>query len=566
MLSPIAVLIDNFIIPFVVASVFNTLQQLAQAHQAPSWSMFYGRILLFGIISLVAVAVWRIQVFFVWRYQTSTIRDMIVDIFSHIESQGYHFHSNRFGGALVSQANKFVSGYERFMDEFTWSILTLFTSAVATVVLMAHRAPIFAVVVFIVAVSHVSIMIWRMKVQSPFNRAEAQSESSRTAQLADSITNISTVRSFGHEDIERKLFMVRAQHTWSASRRLLRAALVNDIINNGIVNALEFFAMLTALYVAIQSHTPIGTIYLIMTYTLGLTRRLWEFGRVLRNINRAFGDTYDMTAILQIRPEIQDIKNPEPARFTRGAITFDNVSFRYEEDSVQNTELFSKLNMRIKPGEKVGLVGPSGGGKTTITNLILRYMDIQDGNILIDGQDICRVNQQELRSHIAYVPQESILFHRSISDNIAYGKPGVNQTEIEKIAKLAHAHEFIKDLPKGYETMVGERGVKLSGGQRQRIAIARAMIKDAPILVLDEATSALDSESEKLIQDALWKLMEGRTTIVIAHRLSTIAHMDRIIVLDKGTVIEEGTHKALLANKGKYAELWTHQSGGFLED
>jgi len=212
------------------------------------------------------------------------------------------------------------------------------------------------------------------------------------------------------------------------------------------------------------------------------------------------------------------------------------------------------------------LVGHSGGGKTTITMLLLRFMDINDGEILIDGQNIAHVKQTELRQAIAYVPQDPALFHRSLADNIRYGRLKATDAEVRKASRLAHAEEFIGGLKDGYETLVGERGVKLSGGQRQRIAIARAMVKDAPILVLDEATSALDSESEKLIQDALWKLMEGRTTIAIAHRLSTIQRMDRIVVLDEGKIVEQGSHKELLEADGIYARLWAHQSGGFLEE
>jgi ATP-binding cassette subfamily B protein len=222
--------------------------------------------------------------------------------------------------------------------------------------------------------------------------------------------------------------------------------------------------------------------------------------------------------------------------------------------------------LKIKAGEKVGLVGHSGSGKTTLTRILLRFSDIQKGTIAIDGQDITHITQDDLRRHIAYVPQEPILFHRSLAENIGYGQANASQAEIKAVAKLAHADEFIASLPEKYKTLVGERGVKLSGGQRQRVAIARAMLKNAPILVLDEATAALDSESEALIQDALWKLMEGRTAIVVAHRLSTIQKMDRIIVMDDGKVIEQGTHKELLRLNGQYAKLWQRQSGGFIED
>jgi ATP-binding cassette subfamily B protein len=272
-----------------------------------------------------------------------------------------------------------------------------------------------------------------------------------------------------------------------------------------------------------------------------------------------------MAQILEIKPEIADPKKPRKFTPKSADVSFEDIDFRYQ-DANKDDYLFRDLSIAIKSGEKIGLVGHSGSGKTTITKLLLRFMDIQGGRILIDGQDISKVKQTELRKYISYVPQEPLLFHRSLRENIGYGKLNATNQEIIEAAKQANAHEFVEQLSEGYDTLVGERGIKLSGGQKQRVAIARAMIKDAPILVLDEATSALDSESEQLIQDALWKLMAGRTAIVIAHRLSTIQKMDRILVMDNGRILEDGSHTELIAAKGKYAELWAHQSGGFIKE
>lgn len=270
-----------------------------------------------------------------------------------------------------------------------------------------------------------------------------------------------------------------------------------------------------------------------------------------------------MTLILDTVDDVVDAPDAITLEMTNPQVEFNNISFQHKD---AKAPIFENFNLKIKPGERVGLVGMSGSGKTTLTKLLLRFADVKDGEILLSGQDLRRITQESLRKNIAYVPQETSLFHRSIADNISYGKPDATPEEIQHAAKLANAHDFIMDLPQGYDTLVGERGIKLSGGQRQRIAIARAILKDAPILVLDEATSALDSESEALIQDALNKLMEGRTSIVIAHRLSTVANLDEIVVLEDGKVVEQGNHHDLLKKPdGIYQHLWNRQSGAFLE-
>jgi ATP-binding cassette subfamily B protein len=306
----------------------------------------------------------------------------------------------------------------------------------------------------------------------------------------------------------------------------------------------------------------VAAVYLATTYTLTVTDQLWEITQVMRNYNRVMGDAHDMVEILDIPPAVADHTDVEFRRGP-GAVEFDHVTFTH--DGAGEDALFEDFTLTIAPGEKIGLVGHSGSGKTTLTRLLLRFSDVDSGAIRIDGQDLRDVTQASLRRSIAYVAQEPLLFHRSIADNIGYGRPGATPELVHEAAVKASADEFISRLPSGYDTTVGERGVKVSGGQRQRIAIARAVLKDASLLVLDEATSALDSESEVHIQAALAEAMKGRTTIVIAHRLSTVQAMDRIVVLADGRIVEQGSHAELLAAGGVYAGLWSHQSGGFLE-
>jgi ABC-type multidrug transport system fused ATPase/permease subunit len=289
---------------------------------------------------------------------------------------------------------------------------------------------------------------------------------------------------------------------------------------------------------------------------------MWDMGRVVRRVYGALADADEMVEILNTPHEVQDVRNAKELQVDKGRITFENVFFSYSK----TRRILKGMDLEIKPSEKIALVGPSGAGKSTITKLLFRFYDVERGKIRIDDQRINKVTQESLRENLALVPQEPILFHRTIMDNIRYGRRDATDEEVIEAAKKAHAHEFIDNLPEGYDTFVGERGVKLSGGERQRVAIARAILKDAPILVLDEATSSLDSESEALIQDALETLMKDKTTIVIAHRLSTIMKMDRIIVVEDGKVSMTGTHKQLLARKDNiYKKLWEIQAGGFQE-
>jgi ATP-binding cassette subfamily B protein len=334
-----------------------------------------------------------------------------------------------------------------------------------------------------------------------------------------------------------------------------------DLVTSPMFVVTNTLGLIVALTVGGGTGASLETVFITFSYYATATRVMWEFNRIYRNLEGALTDAAQFAELLLDPPTVIDSRDARVFAPDHYGVELRDVSFRY---SASQPLLFERLSLAIPPGGKVGLVGRSGGGKTTITRLLLRFSDVESGAILVGGMPIDRVPQAELRRVIAYVPQDPSMFHRSIADNIRVGRPDATDAEVRRAAELAHAAEFISALPLRYDTLVGERGVKLSGGQRQRIAIARAILKNAPILVLDEATSSLDSESEALIQDALWTLLTGRTAIVIAHRLSTVRRMDELIVLDRGRIVERGGHDALLARGGIYAALWAHQSGGFL--
>jgi ATP-binding cassette subfamily B protein len=560
----LAVIAQSMIPPYIVARIFSQLQTAYVQHQELRFSMFSSYLIWYAIVMFVGMVLWRLQGYSVWRFEQSVIRDLANRIYGHLQAQSQRFHADRFGGGLVSQTNKFLSAYERLMDELVWNIIPSVTTVLVAVIVLAFIAWPYAIFMILISAVYLVLMGRRVARQMPHNAMLAKRESEETAALADAITNMSTIRAFAGEAYESRRFRNYTDRVQAAYDKLTVEVLKTNTLSHVQTNGFQLLALIAGLIAVTNYGINVALLYLVISYTGRITDRLWEFSRIVRNINRSVGDAIEMTEILGIEPEVKDPASPEKVRIRRGEVRFEEVDFSYPEN--QEEALFQGLSLRVKPGEKVGLVGPSGGGKTTITKLLLRFMNIESGSITIGGQNIAAITQSDLRSNIAYVSQEPILFHRTLAENIGYGNQKAEQKVIEGVAKMANAHEFISKLPQGYDTLVGERGVKLSGGQRQRVAIARAMLKNAPILVLDEATSALDSESEVLIQDALWKLMEGRTAIVIAHRLSTIQKMDRIIVMEDGKIVEEGSHKDLLRQDGTYARLWAHQSGGFIDD
>jgi ATP-binding cassette subfamily B protein len=562
---PINIIVGDFIAPYITSQVLLKITRGTYDAQH-IWASFGPQIIGYAAcVFLTGFAGWRIIVFLIWKLELNVTRDIAQRVFTHLMKMSANFHTNRFGGSLVSQANKLTSSYVRFIDSMIFNLLTLLVALIATLAILAPRVPLYAVALIVLSAIYIAGAFYFSKPVRAANISESEAQSAQTGVLADSITNVMAIKSFSASSHEESRYWEAATHTRAMGRASMYATTKRESYASVITSSLSVAALLLAVIGVSIFHADIQTVFLMFTYTGGISMRLWDFQNVLRQYNRAMGDASDMVKILDIQPSIKDPAKPEKSHIHAGSITFNNVTFTHD-GAHKDEALFKKLNLHIKPGEKVGLVGQSGSGKTTMTRLLLRFSDIDSGEIAIDGQSITAITQDDLRSSISYVPQEPLLFHRSIRENIAYGNPDATEREIEIIAKSAHADEFVDKLPEKYNTLVGERGVKLSGGQRQRIAIARAMIKNAPILVLDEATSALDSESEVLIQDALWRLMEGRTAIVIAHRLSTIQKMDRIIVLHEGEIVEQGSHKELIKQTGVYAKLWAHQSGGFMED
>ena len=557
----LTVAMNLFAGPLIIAQLLSIIQH-NQLHDTKSlWTL----IALYGVSELwTSVIGNRLITYIVWTFETAMQRDLYAQCFSKLTNQTLFFHSNKFGGSLVSQTNKLVGAVESFWDTIIWSILPLIISLVGSIIVLSTLLWQYALFLLIFSIVFSLVVYYGSKPMAKLTKKEAKSSNKLNGQLADVISNVLAVKSSGAEAIEQKFFTKTVSSWRNSSLDVMRGFLKISTVYSSISMTIKVSAAAFAVYAAQNNLISVAAVYLIITYTSSVTRELWNMNGIMRNYNRIIGNANDMVEILQTPTTLID-KSSSKLEVTSGEISMDKITFTHDEG--QGDTLFHDFSLEIKPGEKIGLVGASGSGKTTLTKLLLRFADIDSGKITIDGQDISEVTQASLRAKIAYVPQEPLLFHRSVRENIAYGRPDATDAEIEEAAKKAGAYDFIVGLKDGFDTMVGERGIKLSGGQRQRVAIARAILKDAPILVLDEATSALDSESEALIQKSLETLMENRTSIVIAHRLSTIAKLDRIIVLKNGKIVEDGSHDELINKKrGVYAKLWARQSGGFIEE
>jgi ATP-binding cassette subfamily B protein len=546
--------------PLVVAKLLGAFARDEQ----PTAGELMPYILAFAGLWLAGEVAWRLAILLMTRMEIRGMESLYIEAMDELLAKDLAFFHNNFAGSLTKRALGYARRFEDVFDVLCFSVsANLIPLFFAAVVLWSYSPLLILVLLGLMGATLAIIFPLIRRRQRLVDDREAASNV-LAGHVADSIANAETVRAFAREPHEAR---IHTRNVLDLGMKTMRSWDYQNLRVDTITAPMHVLTNTMGLIIAVATSRGTGVsleaVFITFSYYTTATRVMWEFNRIYRNLETALTDAAQFTELLLDPPSVVDVTRPQAFVPRDLSVELRDVTFGYAPDQ---PPLFRQFTLRVAPGEKVGLVGRSGGGKTTITRLLLRFADVQAGAILVGGQPIDGIPQSALRALVGYVPQDPSMFHRSIADNIRVGRPDARDTEVRRAAEMAHASEFIEALPAGYETLVGERGVKLSGGQRQRIAIARAILKDAPILILDEATSSLDSESEALIQEALWNLMVGRTAIVIAHRLSTVRGMDRLVVIDGGRTVEQGTHDELLQAGGLYASLWAHQSGGFLGD
>ena len=516
------------------------------------------------IILAIKILHWffiRVMAFLYIKFNTDCLKNLNDICFSKVHKHSFSFFNNSFVGSLVKKVGRFVQSFDRISDRIIWDLMPIIINVTLISVVLFGRNKFFAVIIvswiFIFVVT--SYFFSKFKLKYDFERSQLDSKVG--AFLADSFTNNTNVKLLVGYDRECNDFQQKTEDLRKIRKFSWDMSTLFDAVQWMLMIVLEIVMMFYAVKVWQTGDLTVGDFILIQSYLTIIFEKFFGFGRVIRDFYESLADAEEMTEILDMPYDIQDVRNAKELQVNKGKIEFIDVNFAYSK----TRGIIKKMNLTIRPDEKIALVGPSGAGKSTIVKLLLRQHDVSRGKILVDGQNIAKVTQESLWGNISLVPQDPILFHRSIMENIRYAKPEATDEEVIEAAKLANAHDFIIGAPEGYGTFVGERGIKLSGGERQRVAIARAILKNSPILILDEATSSLDSKSEKLIQEALINLMKCKTVIIVAHRLSTIMHSDRILVIKEGGIAEQGKHQELLKKKkGIYSNLWDIQVGGFL--
>ncbi|HZZ12390.1 MAG TPA: ABC transporter ATP-binding protein [Paraburkholderia sp.] len=517
-----------------------------------------------GALGLGATLLRQGMYFNIIKLTLKMMSEIATHAFHRVQRFSTDWHANSFAGSTVRKITRGMWALDLLNDTLLIALLPSLVMLGGATVLLGWRWPMMGAVVGAGSILYIAVTVaMSLGFVAPAARLANAWDTRMGGALADAVSCNGVVKAFGAEDREEAL-LARVIGKWRhRTRRTWVRGTINGGVQGGMLVVIQAAILGVALLLWARGEASVGDITFALTMFFMLQGYLRDVGMHIRNLQRSVNDMEELVSLENQPFGVEDSRDAGPIAIGKGEIRFEHVTFHYGASAAP---LYDNFSVRIAPGERVGLVGHSGSGKTTFIKLIQRLYDISEGRITIDGQDIARVRQASLRSQIAIVQQEPVLFHRSLAENIAYAKPGASRAEIERAASLASAHDFIVALPNGYDTLVGERGVKLSGGERQRVAIARAFLADAPILILDEATSSLDSESEVLIQRAMERLMIGRTTLVVAHRLSTVRALDRLLVLDKGRIIEEGSHETLIhLENGLYRRLFERQALELIE-
>jgi ATP-binding cassette, subfamily B, bacterial len=551
-LTVVSSAVINVTIPVLFKRLVNILHQGDTGNLRPAldvvWLIFY--------VEMVRQVIYRTMGYVVNYCQPAVMSDLLNTCYEYLVAHSYGFFTSNFVGSIVTRTRRYSASYERVSDVILFELSQTILGIMLILVMMfsVHLYLGLVTLAWVVVFAAFIYIVTRYKMKTDL--AVAKQDTKITAHLADTFTNSINLKLFSSAQEEIHGF---AKHTENIRKLRKRAWDITNhanVFQGGAMVLLRLAVLTQSVRYYYNGVITAGDVVMLDAFMGQIFDRLWDFSRSIKNIYEGFADANEMTQMLTRPHEVIDEPGCKTLDVTEGKVSFNNVCFRYGKESRNVVEAF---NLHVRPGEKVGLVGRSGAGKTTLIALLLRFKDIQAGEIVIDGQDISGVCQKSLRDAISVVPQDAVLFHRSLLENIRYGRPMATDEDVIESAKAAHAHEFIMNFPDGYNTLVGERGMRLSGGQRQRVAIARAILKNSPLLILDEATSSLDSESEEHIQEAMKTLMAGKTVIVIAHRLATIKMMDRIVVLEGGVILEEGTHAELLEGNGVYRRYYQRQ-------